>query len=272
MSKTGLKRTGKEKYYTSNAVVKKLLVSYNKVIERNDTDLWIEPSAGNGSFTSHLGDRNLLAYDIAPDGPGIVKQDFLKLHLPDCFLCPTHFIGNPPFGRQSCIAIQFIKHITAFDKTKSLSFILPKSFKKASMKRHFPLNFHLEHEEDVDKDGFVIDGTTIDVPCVFQIWVKKDHEREKPVKLEPKGYKFTKKIQGRYALRRVGVRAGIILDMFINDLTRISEQSHYFIKLDQQDEKFIEKYNNAINFEHNNTVGPKSISKQEFILVLNELF
>ena len=28
------------------------------------------------------------------------------------------------------------------------------------MKRCFPLNFHLEHEEDVDKDGFVIDGTT----------------------------------------------------------------------------------------------------------------
>lgn len=43
MSNTGLERKGKEKYYTSHAVVKKLLVSYNKVIERNDTDLWIEP-------------------------------------------------------------------------------------------------------------------------------------------------------------------------------------------------------------------------------------
>ena len=59
--------------------------------------------------------------------------------------------------------------------------------------------------------------------------------------------------------------------MFIHDLTRISEQSHYFIQLDQQDEKFIEKYEETINFEHNNTVGPKSISKQEFIQVLNEL-
>ena len=107
MSNTGLKRTGKEKYYTSHAVVKKLLVSYNKVIERNDTDLWIEPSAGNGSFTSYLGDRNLLAYDIAPEAENIIKQDFFELNL-DIWSIPLHFIGNPPFGRQSSIAIKFI--------------------------------------------------------------------------------------------------------------------------------------------------------------------
>ena len=271
MSNTGLKRKGNEKYYTSHAVVQKLLKPYNQIIKKNDTDLWIEPSAGNGSFTSYLGDRNLIAYDIAPEAPGIKQQNFLELDL-DIWSIPLHFIGNPPFGRQSSIAIHFIKRITACDKTKSLAFILPKSFKKDSMKRYFPLNFHLEHEEDVEKDGFVMEGTQIDVPCVFQIWVKKDYEREKPVKLEPKGYKFTKKLHGRYALRRVGFRAGIILDMFVHSLSEISEQSHYFIKLDEGDEKFIDKYNNAINFEHNNTVGPKSISKQEFIQVLNKLF
>ena len=173
MSNTGLKRTGKEKYYTSHAVVQKLLISYNKIIEKKEGELWIEPSAGNGSFTRFLGDRNLIAYDIEPESQDIRKQDFLKLNLLTCFHLPLHFIGNPPFGRQSCMAIKFIKHITACEKTKSLAFILPKSFKKDSMKRYFPLNFHLEHEEDVEKDGFVIDGTTIDVPCVFQIWVKK---------------------------------------------------------------------------------------------------
>ena len=271
MSNTGLKRKGNEKYYTSDGVVKKLLVSYNKIVHKNDTDLWIEPSAGNGSFTMYLGDRNLIAYDIAPESDNIIKQDFLDLNL-DIWSIPLHFIGNPPFGRQSSMAIQFIKRITSCEKTKSLAFILPKSFKKDSMKRYFPLNFHLEHEEDVEKDGFVMEGTKIDVPCVFQIWVKKEQEREKPVKLEPNGYKFTKKLQGRYALRRVGFRAGVILDMFVHPLSEISEQSHYFIKLDEGDEKFVEKYEKSINFEHNNTVGPKSISKQEFIKELNQLF
>ena len=79
MSNTGLKRKGNEKYYTSDGVVKKLLVSYNKIVHKNDTDLWIEPSAGNGSFTMYLGDRNLLAYDIAPEAEGIHQQNFLEL-------------------------------------------------------------------------------------------------------------------------------------------------------------------------------------------------
>ena len=268
---TGLKREGYEKYYTKTSVVEKLLVNYKKIIKNDEHALWIEPSAGNGSFTMFLGDRNLLAYDIQPQGPGILEQDFLKLNLSLCFHIPLHFIGNPPFGRQSSTAIKFIKAITNFEKTCSLAFILPKSFKKDSMKKHFPLDFHLEHQEDVEKDGFTMEGTSIDVPCVFQIWVRKDYEREKPVKLEPKGYKFTKKMQGRWALRRVGVYAGKIIDMFHHPVSEISEQSHYFIKLDEPIEKFIEKYEKAINFEHNNTVGPKSISKQEFIKVLNQI-
>ena len=121
MSITGLKREGNEKYYTSDGVVKKLLVSYNKIVHKNDTDLWIEPSAGNGSFTMYLGDRTLLAYDIAPEAEGIHQKNFLELDL-DIWSIPLHFIGNPPFGRQSSMAIQFIKRITSCEKTKSLAF------------------------------------------------------------------------------------------------------------------------------------------------------
>jgi hypothetical protein len=43
-----------------------------------------------------------------------------------------HIIGNPPFGRQSSTAIKFIKKSCLF--CNSLSFILPKSFKKDSLK------------------------------------------------------------------------------------------------------------------------------------------
>ena len=278
--KTGLKRTGNEKYYTSHDVVKKLLKSYNKHVPNASGELWIEPSAGNGSFTTYLHERNLVAYDIEPEGDGILEQDFLKLNLPLCYHLPLHFIGNPPFGRQSCIAIQFIKHITSCDKTKSLAFILPKSFKKDSMKRHFPLCFHLVHEEDVDKDGFEMEGTKIDVPCVFQIWKRKDYEREKPMKLEPKGYKFIKnKLHAMFAIRRVGVYAGKMIDLLQDGMNwdKISDQSHYYIQLDntisfKERDELKERYYEIADFEHNNTVGPKSISKQEFIKVFNKLF
>ena len=55
----------------------------------------------------------------------------------NCFK-KIHIIGNPPFGRQSSLAIKFIKKSAEF--CDSISFILPKSFKKDSLKKHFPLN------------------------------------------------------------------------------------------------------------------------------------
>ena len=36
-------------------------------------------------------------------------------------------------------------------------------------------------------------------------------------------------------------------------------------------DNFIEKYNLSVKFEHNNTVGAKSISKQEFIKEINKI-
>ena len=50
-----------------------------------------------------------------------------------------------------------------------------------------------------------------------------------------------------------------------------SEQSHYFIKLEQNKNLDVDEYYNTHNWQHNNTVGPRSISKQEFIKVLNLL-
>ena len=178
-----------------------------------------------------------------------------------------HFIGNPPFGRQSSLAKKFIKHICSCEKTQTIAFILPKSFKKDSFQRVFPPNYHLEYEDDVGNDAFILNGKPYDVPCVFQIWKRKDTKRKMPKKLTPIGYKFVKKAQNPdYSLRRVGVYAGKIF----TEIEDKSIQSHYFIKLEQNNDDFMEKYN-TIEWKHNNTVGPKSISKQEFIKEINKL-
>ena len=42
----------------------------------------------------------------------------------------------------------------------TISFILPKSFRKSSNQRCFPLNFHCVAEIDIDKNSFTIDGKT----------------------------------------------------------------------------------------------------------------
>ena len=102
---------------------------------------------------------------------------------------------------------------------------------------------------------------------VFQIWRKKDTERVMPEKLIPKGFKFVKKNENPdCSLRRVGVYAGNIS----KDIEDKSAQSHYFIKVEKNSDLFVLKYQNII-WELNNTVGPNSISKQEFIREINKL-
>ena len=264
MQKTGKKRNTIDKFYTNPNIVKKYIDKFKPYVSKGD--LIIEPSAGCGVWTTLLHMYNLIAFDIQPEGPNIQQMDFLDVDL-YAFESNLHFIGNPPFGRQSSLAKKFIKHICSCEKTLTIAFILPKSFKKNSFQKVFPPNYHLEYQDDVEKDAFLANGKPYDVPCVFQIWKKKDVNRKRPRQLTPKGYKFVKKDDNPdYSLRRVGVYAGK-LSTEIDDK---SKQSHNFIKLEQNYDDFMEKYNEIV-WEHNNTVGPKSISKQEFIKEINKL-
>jgi predicted RNA methylase len=146
-----------------------------KYISIQTNDLIIEPSAGNGSFITGIRSiaTNTRFFDLEPDNDEITKQDYLLYNyrvIREDF-SRIHIIGNPPFGRQSSLAIKFIKKSCEF--ADSISFVLPKSFKKDSLKRSFPLSFHLVFEIDLSDKSFLVDGIEHDVPCVFQIWMKK---------------------------------------------------------------------------------------------------
>jgi hypothetical protein len=267
MDTTGLNRNTIDKYYTKTELAEYCILKFNTIIKPNSKDSIIEPSAGNGSFSNYLFNnyKNVVAIDIEPENDNIIKQDFLKYKWKDN-IC--HVIGNPPFGRQSSLAKKFIKHSATF--SESISFILPKSFKKESFKKVFPLEFHLIYEEDLPDNSFVVKDKLHDVPCVFQIWKKMSINREIEEKEEPTYYSFVKKTENPHlSFRRVGVYAGQIS----KEIENKSEQSHYFIKLNEINiDEFINKYNNVISYDFNNTVGPKSISKTELIKKLNRLF
>jgi predicted RNA methylase len=264
IQKKGLSRNTIDKYYTKSNVVNQCLDKIKECINIHENDLVIEPSAGNGAFISGIKQltSNYKFYDIIPENPEIEMQDYLSLNSNFTKNFQNiHCIGNPPFGRQSSIAIKFIKKSCEFCNT--LSFILPKSFKKESLKKTFPLEFHLLFEMDLDYKSFLVDGVEHDVPCIFQIWAKKDYNREITEKLEPTNFIFVKKTETPdISFRRVGVNAGNI-DKNINEK---SEQSHYFIKF-TNNKTIDENMDNLskIQFNFNNTVGPKSISKQELI-------
>lgn len=264
---TGLKRNLIDKFYTKENVVE---LCYNKIIENIDIkkdDIVIEPSAGNGSFIDKIKtlSDNSLFYDIRPEHGEVIEQDYLKLDYNNLGSDTIHVIGNPPFGRQSNLAIKFIKYSCKF--CNSISFILPKSFKKDSMKRYFNLKFHNIVDIDLPENSFTINGKDYNVPCVFQIWVKKIENRPIQEKIEPKGYIFVKKTDDPdVSIRRVGVYAGKI----DSEIETKNVQSHYFIKFEQEvSEHMIRDLDlKSANY----TVGPKSISKSEIIKELNFRF
>lgn len=271
---TGLKRNTLDKFYTQPDVVSKCIkICLDNLNIDKINDIVIEPSAGAGAFSLQLTEifKNVISYDIEPQGETIIKQDYLKLEYTNLENKTVHVIGNPPFGRQSCLAKKFIKKSCEF--AKSISFILPKSFKKQSLQKTFPLNFHLIKQIDLDKNSFTIEKTNkeYNVPCVFQIWIKKIEKRQIDNScLTCKYFTFVKKHENPdISIRRVGINSGNLS----NIISDKNIQTHYFIKFVNKEFKTIilEKYKTIV-FESDNTVGPKSISKTELIKKINELF
>ena len=268
----GLQRNTIDKFYTKGSIAETCIRAIREhVYISNTADLIIEPSAGNGGFIPHIKTMSpyFRFYDIEPQHNDIIQQDYLTLPV-DRFkdqYAKIHLVGNPPFGRQSSLAIKFIKKSCGF--CDSICFILPKSFKKESMQKAFPARFHLIYEMDLPDKSFLVDGLEYGVDTVFQIWVKKYEDRVILEKAEPRHFAFVNKTENPdISFRRVGVYAGKI-DVDIEK----SEQSHYFIKFDTGHMKMsiteiIEKLKN-VTFHHNNTVGPRSISKPELIREFN---
>ena len=117
--------------------------------------------------------------------------------------------------------------------------------------------------------SFLVDGAEHNVPCIFRIWEKKKVNRIVNEKLRPKNFIFVEKTENPdISFRRVGVNAGTI-DKKIEEK---SIQSHYFIKFtnEKSTTSNIEDLS-IITYEFNNTVGPKSISKQELIKEFNKV-
>jgi hypothetical protein len=270
----GLKRDVIDKFYTKKETVDYIIELFKQHIAPNNDDLIIEPSAGNGAFIDAIKSLkcNYEFYDLEPEHEEIIKQDYLLYNTNTSNTNTSnnnkiHILGNPPFGRQSSLAIKFIKKSCQF--CYSISFILPKSFKKDSLKKTFPPNFHLVCEIDLPEKSFLVNTKEHDVPCIFQIWIKKTYSREVSTKLEPHNFVFVEKTDNpSISFRRVGVNAGTI---DVNSANK-SIQSHYFIRFTNANdlEKNIELLNTIV-YDSNNTVGPKSIGKQELIKEFNKV-
>lgn len=271
---TGYLRDSIDKFYTKRPIALFCITHLHPILLQHSlqqSDLFLEPSAGDGAFVEAtqtlFPDNKCDALDITPEEKTITKEDFLTVDVTRYTNKRVHVVGNPPFGRQSSTAKKFIKHCCKF--AQSISFILPKSFKKSSFQQTFDPHFHLLLTVDLPSYSFLVNNVEHDVPCVFQIWYRKEETRHSEEKVDSIYFSYVKKEeQPTICIRRVGVNAG---DIF-TEIEGKSPQSHYFLSLkDVSPQLFVENYKANVLFTFDNTVGPKSISKQELNKATNQL-
>jgi hypothetical protein len=245
-----------DQFFTKPLVAKACFNTLQAYLANHPTqfDCWLEPSAGAGSFFDLMPD-NRLGVDIHPQREGVQPGDFLNYSLPaKKYLA----LGNPPFGKNSSLAIQFFNRCAMF--CEIIAFIVPKTFKKVSVINKLQENFHLVEELELPEFAFELEGFDYDVPCVFQIWRNLKTPRAQIVtRNKHDDFHFVTKEEGDFAIQRVGVNAGAVKPEF----EHCAPPSHYFLKAGKEVQAVFEQIDwSPVKY---NTAGNPSIAKNELI-------
>jgi len=256
-----------DQFYTKPSIAEVIVNGVLKIINPSNRKIFLEPSAGNGSFSDLLVDKhNSICFDIDPKREYIIKKDFFTVKSIDIENYKPEevcVIGNPPFGKNSSLAVKFFNHCAELANT--ICFIVPRTFKKQSIRNRLNLNFKLKKSIDLPKNSFVFNNKPYDVPCVFQIWQHSDKKRRiLKSKNECKLFKFVDREEADFAVRRVGGRSGTA---FLEH-EGLSTQSNHFCKAIRKNQiNRIVKLINSINLIKiaSATAGVRSISKGELI-------
>lgn len=261
---------GLDKFYTREPIAKLCINSLNELIPLNDFYLVIEPSAGNGSFLKNIDHLNKIGIDISPDDESIIKMNFFD-YAPQSTSQNILVIGNPPFGKNSSLAVRFFNHAAKWANT--IAFIIPKTFRKVSIQNRLNMNFHLINDMDIpDKPCSFV--PTMNVKCCFQIWQRSNVVRNTIIypdthpdwiflKYGPKdeNNQPTPPIGADFAIRAYGGKCGYIQT---TDLHTLRPKSWHFIKSNIDSSVLIERltnldYSGSVNTARQNSIGKKEL-------------
>lgn len=242
----------------------------------NSKDILIEPSCGDGAFLKVFEFSG--AYDIVrkTDDDVFEQKDFLTTtNEPDDIPEDSVYIGNPPFGINSTLAIKFCQHCCEL-RAKFIMFILPVVFENESYQdKAFDSHYHLL--ESIPYNEFTKDGKDVKVECVFQIWQRQEKERCKTSKskIPPKFFSYIPRSRVKdlnpddervFSIRRVGSTTPELTPGIHESL-----EDHHVIKLndDVPIDDFVKTYN-AFNFELSPSTKQKHITQQKLNEQINE--
>lgn len=261
-----------DQFYTHPHVAAKCHETLCRVLYGQQLDtttaFWLEPSAGAGAFYAQMPAETRHGLDLEPvEGvQDIVQGDFLEFNpLEEWLAAPTRLViteGNPPFGKNSSLAIKFFNHAARFSHV--VAFVVPMTFRKESVHARLDTRFELIHDEALAENSFVFEGEVYDVPCCFQIWVRSASGRRnvKSAPLVHPDFDFVTRSTAALAFRRVGGLAGKLF----TDFETYADASHYFLTPRGSLLQFMHLLN-SIDWSDikKNNAGNPSISKRELV-------
>jgi len=229
-----------DQFFTKKEVALECLNILFETLGNTDEKIFIEPSAGNGSFYKFLKEKLVIGIEIDPymcKNTKYINKDFLSLK-PENIISDFKekkkniiIVGNPPFGKNSSKAINFFNHSTSFGDT--IAMILPSTFKKVSIINKLDDNFSLIKSVDLSPNSFTFLNDSYSVNCVFQIWKREKNKRKKIIlPMKHKDFKFlkfeeiTSEDTDIITIQRVGARAGQIMSKESNK----NSKNYYYIK------------------------------------------
>jgi hypothetical protein len=163
----------KDQFFTPEKTATQCFEMFCREIRKmgeNESDfVYIEPSAGDGSFLKAL-PQNTIAMDIDPKNPMVAEQDYLEWTPP---INGRYVVfGNPPFGLRGHMALKFINHSCEF--AEYVCFILPQLFesdgKGVPRKRVKGLN--LVFSTKIESKFYEPNHNELKINTIFQIWSK----------------------------------------------------------------------------------------------------
>lgn len=258
-----------DQFFTKPDVVDQCLNFFSKHHALKDFNLIIEPSSGNNDFVNGIyqqgvPEENIIWMDIDCIDENH-RTNFMLFNVPEKYEGKRILtIGNPPFGKNSSKAIAFFNRAAIFSDV--IAFIVPKTFRKASVINRLFCTFVMEDELELDANSFIFLGKDYKVECVFQIWKKTNVPRVPFVsRKETADFLFvTSKEEYHFIVRRVGVYAGRI---FTDLSVKYSDQSHLFIQVKGNNVRSVHDRLSSLNLENcsskYNSAGNPSLSATE---------
>ena len=170
-----------DQFYTNPKIAERFVKKVDELYDLSSYDHVIEPSMGEGFIYEHFPITNRIGLDIEKNHSDCLEGDFLKWkpeksgieYEPLLGKNPKiAFVGNPPFGRSSGLAIEFFEHCANY--SDMIAFIIPRTWMKYVIHKRLPSDFGLYWQAILPDESFILNGKPYEVRCVAQCWSRFD--------------------------------------------------------------------------------------------------